>query len=80
MISYLIVVLRVGASLIYVFLIFSLVGTFLEGLIGYFYHNIVGQRLWTYHRYALKGYTSFLSIPIWGLGGAMSWLLAKIFI
>lgn len=67
--------------LINVFLTFSIVGTFIEYAIGFFYHGIIGQRLWTYHRYPIGNrYTSFLSIPFWGLGGILFWLLAKVFI
>lgn len=66
-----------GISLLKVFVIFAVVGTFLEWLIGLAYHKIVGQRLWTYHRFGLSGYTSLLSIPIWGLGGILFYLLAK---
>ena len=75
-----IMIQRTGSQLLLVCLSFALVGTFLEWLIGFFYHKIVGQKLWTYHRYSLSGYTSLLSIPLWGLAGALFWLLAKIFI
>ncbi len=60
-------ILKFGSSLLTVYMVFALVGTFLEWTIGYFYHQIIGQRLWTYHRYDLGGYTSLLSIPLWGL-------------
>ncbi len=62
-----------------IFISFSLAGTALEWLVGFSYHQIVGQRLWTYHRYSLQGYTSLLSIPLWGLGGVLFWLLANAF-
>lgn len=65
-------------TLIYIFFIFSLVGTALEWLAGFAYHMVVGQRLWTYHRFSIGGYTSFLSIPLWGLGGVFFWLLQKV--
>jgi uncharacterized membrane protein len=68
-----------GTHLFNIFIIFSLVGTLLEWLIGFFYHQIVGQRLWTYHRYSINGYTSLLSLPLWGLAGVLFWLLAKVF-
>ncbi len=70
---------KAGIRLLNIFIIFSFVGTFLEWLIGFFYHQIVGQRLWTYHRYSIGGYTSLLSIPLWGLGGILFWLLAQVF-
>ncbi len=72
--------IKFSASIVIVFLLFSLIGTFLEWLIGYLYHAIMGQRLWTYHRKSIGGYTSLLSIPLWGLAGVLFWLLAKLFI
>ncbi|NCN82752.1 MAG: hypothetical protein GW947_02180 [Candidatus Pacebacteria bacterium] len=71
---------KFGSSLMTVYLFFALVGTFLEWTIGYFYHQIMGQRLWSYHRYSLGGYTSLLSIPLWGMAGILFWLLAKVFV
>ena len=69
-----------GLSLAYIIVAFAAIGTLLEWLVGWSYHRVVGQRLWTYHRYALGGYTSLLSIPVWGLAGGLFWLLAKVFI
>ena len=68
----------VGISIIKSFLIFAVFGTVLEYCIGYSYQIIVGQRLWTYHRYSVRGYTSLLSIPLWGLCGVMFYLLVKV--
>lgn len=67
-------------NLIAILLSFSLFGTLAEWLIGFFYHRIVGQRLWTYHRYSITSYTSFLSIPMWGLSGLIFYLFIQIFI
>ena len=75
-----IIILIEGQQLVYIFLIFAFLGTFLEYLLGFFYHRIVGQRLWTYHRYSITSYTSILSIPFWGIGGIFAWLLIKIFL
>ncbi|EKE00060.1 MAG: hypothetical protein ACD_22C00100G0024 [uncultured bacterium] len=80
LLGFVLLTFRVGVSVIYAFLAFAFVGTILEWLIGFFYRQIVGQRLWTYHRYDLSGYTSWLCIPLWGLAGALFWLLAKVFI
>ena len=74
------VALQVGPTLFKIFIAFALVGTFFEWLIGFSYHMVVGQRLWTYHRLGLNGYTSILSIPLWGLAGALFYLLTKIFV
>ncbi|OGE75933.1 MAG: hypothetical protein A3K06_03510 [Candidatus Doudnabacteria bacterium RIFCSPHIGHO2_01_52_17] len=69
--------LRLGTTALSAFLICAAVGTFLEWLVGFSYYQVVGERLWTYHRYAIKKYTSFLSIPIWGLAGVFIWLLSR---
>lgn len=63
-----------------VFIGFALLGTLAEWIFGFFYHKIVGQRLWTYHRYSITGYTSFLSIPMWGLAGLIFYQFIQIFI
>lgn len=70
---------QLGFSPLVVFLVFAFLGTLLEGLVGYSYYLIVGQRLWTYKKYSIGGYTSFLATPIWGLLGILTWLLAKSF-
>lgn len=75
-----IIIQKNSSRLLIVFLTFSLIGTLLEWLIGFFYHKIVGQRLWTYHRFSLTGYTSWLCLPLWGLAGILFWLLARVFI
>ena len=72
--------MKLKIALTEIFVTFSIVGTILEYLVGFSYHEIVGQRLWTYHRYSLKGYTSLLSLPLWGLGGVLFWLLAQAFV
>lgn len=66
-----------GHSILYAFGLFAIVGTLIEFLLGMFYDKIIGQRLWTYHRYAIGGYTSLLSIPLWGFAGVVFWLLAR---
>ena len=67
-------------NLIAVLLSFSLLGTLAEWLIGFFYHKIVGQRLWTYHRYSITNYTSWLSMPLWGIAGLIFYLFIQIFL
>lgn len=68
------------ARVLMVFLSFAAVGTVLEWLIGFSYHAIMGKRLWTYHHLPVHEYTSYLSIPLWGLAGILFWLLAQVFI
>lgn len=77
--AFIFVLAQIGLEVLTVFLSFSLIGTFLEWLSGFSYHMSVGQRLWTYHRYSIGSYTSFLSIPLWGLGGVLFWLLVSVF-
>ncbi|MBI2514748.1 hypothetical protein HYV91_00960 [Candidatus Wolfebacteria bacterium] len=59
------------------FLISAFVGTLLEYLIGLAYHKTLNQRLFTYNRLSMGGYTSLLSIPIWGVAGVMFWFISK---
>lgn len=66
-----------GGGLWVVFIVGCAVGTILEWLIGWSYHGVVGQRLWTYHRYSLGGYTSVLSVPIWGMAAVLFALLGR---
>lgn len=67
----------IDASILKFFIIFALLGTILEYCIGYSYKMVVGQKLWSYYRYSIKGYTSLLSIPLWGLCGSMMYLLVR---
>jgi hypothetical protein len=52
-----------GQTALKTFLIFALLGPMFEWCIGFSYQLIVGQKLWTYHRYAIAGNTSLLAIP-----------------
>lgn len=53
------------------------VGFLLEYLVGLTYHKTLNQRLWTYNRSSIHGYTSLLSIPLWGVVGVAFWFLGK---
>lgn len=66
------------STILHRYLLFCFVGTLCEFLIGFSYHRTVGQRLWTYHRFSLNGYTSLLAIPFWGVGGLLFYLITKI--
>lgn len=68
----------VGFSVIKSFVVFAAMGTILEYCIGYSYYIVVGQKLWTYHRFSIQGYTSLLSIPLWGLCGVLFYLMASV--
>lgn len=79
LLSALIVVNLTNIRVFYVFAMFALVGTFMEYFIGWAYLKIEGQRLWTYHKYAISKFTSFLSIPLWGFMGIFSYLVTVAF-
>jgi uncharacterized membrane protein len=59
------------------FLISSFVGFVLEYVVGLTYHKTLNRRLWNYGRLSIGGYTSLLSIPIWGVAGVIFWFLGK---
>ena len=67
-----------GITALKMFLLFSLLGPIFEWCIGYSYRAIVGQKLWTYNRYSISGYTSVLTLPLWGFAGILFYYLAKI--
>lgn len=61
-----------------VFLVYALAGSFFEYFLGFLYENVIGKKLWVYQKYSISGYTSLLSIPLWGFGGFIFWFLARI--
>lgn len=63
-----------------IFFSFVIVGTILEYTIGFCYEKILGHKLWQYNQFPITGYTSWLSLPLWGLAGVLFWLLAKMFV
>ena len=67
-----------GGTLLKFFLIFAIIGTLLEGLVGFVYQMTVGHRLWSYHRYAIGGYTTLLAIPYWGFVGVLAYALINL--
>ncbi len=70
---------EVGFSLIYLFLLFCLLGTAAEWFLGLVFHRILGHRMWRYYKYSLGTYTSLLAIPFWGMGGVLFWLVMRVF-
>lgn len=66
-----------GIKIIYLFVISSIVGFILEYLLGLAYHKTLNRKLWTYGKYNLRGYTSYLTFPMWGVAGIIFWLLSK---
>lgn len=70
---------HLGSSIFYIFITSALLGTLLEWIAGWWFHGVMGVRLWTYHRYTIKRYTSFLSIPLWGMAGVFLSLIVRLF-
>lgn len=62
-----------GIRILMLFLESSIVGFIFEYLFGAIYHKVLNKRLWNYYRFSLNGYTSFLSLPLWGIAGIVFW-------
>jgi hypothetical protein len=73
-----IILSKEGWELVSIFIAFAVLGTALEWFVAFGYHKIMGQRLWTYHRYSITKYTSFLVIPFWGVAGIFAWLIISL--
>lgn len=67
-----------GRVIVYFFFIFAILGPFFEYLLGLLSHRLVGVKLWSYYQYDIQGYTSWLTIPLWGLGGLVLWATCRI--
>ena len=65
-------------AILKMFVVSAVVGFLAEGFIGFVYDKVLNKRLWTYNRFSIKGYTSFLSIPLWGVGGVVFWFIGKL--
>jgi len=68
----------IDKNIIILFLISSIIGFCLEYLLGLTYHKTLNKRLWRYDKFSVKGYTSWLTLPIWGIAGVIFWFLSKI--
>lgn len=71
-------VFYVDRFLLLMFFASALIGFIAEGIVGLAYHQILGKRLWTYGRLSVNGYTSLLSIPLWGIAGIVFWFVSKL--
>lgn len=66
-----------GTKILLFFVTSAVVGFILEGIIGLAYHKTLNRKLWTYGKYNIGGYTSFLTFPLWGVAGVIFWLLSR---
>jgi hypothetical protein len=65
-------------AILKLFIVSASIGFVAEGLIGFVYDKVLNRRLWTYNRLSIKGYTSYLSIPLWGIAGVIFWFITKL--
>ncbi len=66
-----------NTKILYLFVVSAVIGLLFEYGVGKFYHMTLNRRLWTYSRYSLNGYTSWLAAPMWGIAGVVFWLLSS---
>ena len=65
-------------AILKLFMASAFLGFTAEGIIGFVYEKVLNKKLWTYNRFGVKGYTSYLSIPLWGIGGVVFWFISKL--
>lgn len=66
-----------GFKILILFILSCFVGFALEYIVGLTYHKTLNERLWKYNRFGFGGYTSFLSLPLWGIAGIVFYFLGK---
>ncbi len=69
------VFIKFGFLIIKIFFISAIICTFFEWCVGFSYHLFFGKKLWIYDKYHINQYTSWLSIPLWGLAGVLFYLI-----
>lgn len=67
----------IDIKILLLFVVSSFVGFILEYMAGLVYHKTLNKKLWEYKRLSLNGYTSLLTIPVWGFMGVVFWFLGK---
>ena len=78
MLSILLFAYFINARIIILFLISSFAGSILEYGVGLTYEKTLNKKLWIYQQFSIDGYTSLLSIPIWGIAGVIFWFLGEL--
>ena len=76
-ISALVLAYYIDHRILTLFFVSAVAGFLFEYSFAFIYHKTLNKRLWTYSRFALNGYTSWLTIPVWGAAGIVFWLLGK---
>ena len=75
--SIIILAVLIDIKILTLFLVSASVGFLLEYVVGLTYHKTLNKRLWRYERLSIDGYSSLLSVPIWGIAGVIFWFLGK---
>ncbi|MEI6420484.1 MAG: hypothetical protein WCO30_02505 [bacterium] len=66
-----------GIKIVWLFILSAVAGFIFEYGVGFFYHKTLNKRLWVYNVSKLNGYTSWLTLPMWGIGGVLFYLVSK---
>src|SRR3989344_5915283 len=67
----------IDTKVLSLFVTSAVFGFVLEYILGLTYHKALNKRLWSYDRLSVGGYTSLLTLPIWGIAGVVFWFLSK---
>lgn len=67
----------IDIRILVLFIISCGVGFLLEYILGLTYHKTLNKKLWEYKRLSVHGYSSILSIPVWGIAGVVFWFLGQ---
>ena len=77
LISIAILIFTVDLMIFNLFIISMILGTSFEYLFGLVYEKTLNRKLWKYEKFSIHGYTSLLSIPVWGIAGVVFWFIGK---
>lgn len=72
------IAIKYGPQVYTLFLMSAVVGFTIEYVLGSTWHAVQSERLWHYKKYSLKGYSSYLMIPLYGVAGVCYFLLANL--
>ncbi len=78
LVSIALLIFMIDWKILSLFIVSMVVGTVFEYFLGFVYEKTLNKRLWKYERMSLHGYTSLLSIPLWGVAGVVFWSIGKI--
>jgi len=69
-----------GIVVIFIFLIWTVLGPLFEAMLGYAYIHATGKHLWLYEKFPIfNRTTSWLVVPFWAFCGLGIWAMYQIF-